>query len=100
MADKTRRGKTVTVDGIGVEVLPDLEDDYELAECSYVASDPAATQQERTRARMRMFRVILGDAHDRVMAELRSRHDGRLPAEAVIDFMNRVITSARAAKNS
>ena len=43
---------------------------------------------------------LLGGDYDRVMGELRERNGGRLPTSAVIGFMGRVVSEARAAKNS
>ena len=96
---KAAAGRAVEVDGIRLTVLPDLDDDYELAECSYTATDPSATVEERTRARMRMYRVILGEDFQRVMDELRTRNGGKLHGTVVIDFVTRVIKASRAAKN-
>ena len=91
--------RTVEVDGISVEVAVDPADDYELAECSTVIYDPASTPAERSRAIVRQNRLVLGDAHDRVMAELRERNGGRLPISAVTAFVNSVIEAVEELKN-
>lgn len=91
--------RTVEVDGISVEVAVDPADDYELAECSTVIYDPASTPAERSRAIVRQNRLVLGDAHDRVMAELRGRNGGRLPVSAVTAFVNEVIKAVDELKN-
>ena len=93
-------GAEVEVDGITVNVKVDVDDDYSIVEAAYVARDPEATADEKTRATMRLYHTILGDDYGRVMGELRIKHDGKLPTSAVVAFMNDVISGARAAKNS
>lgn len=97
MAEK--RGTTVEVDGIPVTVTLDPANDYELIECATVASDPARTVEEQNRAYVRRVRLILGDAHDRVMGELRAAHGGELSPATVADFVARVTAKVAAAKN-
>lgn len=91
--------RTVEVDGIEVSVAIDPSDDYELAACSTAIYDPASTPAERSRAIVRQNRLVLGDAHDRVMAELRSRNGGRLPISAVTAFVNSIIEAVAELKN-
>lgn len=98
MAEK--RGTTVEVDGITVDVTLDPANDYELIECATVASDPARTVEEQNRAYVRRVRLILGDAHDRVMRELRAAHGGELSVATVADFVARLTAQVSAAKNS
>lgn len=92
-------GKTVEVDGIRVTVDIDPANDYELAECSLVMNDPDSTQEERSRALVREFRLVLGGDYGRVMRELREARGGRLPSEDVVSFVNRVISEVTTAKN-
>lgn len=93
-------GVVVEVDGITVTVMADVDDDYSIVEAAYVARDPHASADEKTMATIKLYHTLLGGDYDRVMGELRERNDGRLPTSAVIGFMGRVVSEARAAKNS
>ena len=93
-------GAVVEVDGITVTVMADVDDDYSIVEAAYVARDPHASADEKTMATIKLYHMLLGGDYDRVMGELRERNDGRLPTSAVIGFMGRVVSEARAAKNS
>lgn len=93
-------GAVVEVDGITVTVMADVDDDYSIVEAAYVARDPHASADEKTMATIKLYHTLLGGDYDRVMGELRERNDGRLPTSAVIGFMGRVVSEARAAKNS
>ena len=93
-------GVVVEVDGITVTVMADVDDDYSIVEAAYVARDPHASADEKTMATIKLYHMLLGGDYDRVMGELRERNDGRLPTSAVIGFMGRVVSEARAAKNS
>ncbi|MDO4428563.1 MAG: hypothetical protein Q4B91_03530 [Atopobiaceae bacterium] len=93
------KGTTVEVDGIEVTVALDPANDYELVECAVIANDPARTVEEQNRAYVRRVRLILGDAHDRVMRELREAHGGELEPATVADFVARVTARVAEAKN-
>lgn len=93
-------GAVVEVDGITVTVMADVDDDYSIVEAAYVARDPHASADEKTMATIKLYHTLLGGDYDRVMGELRERNGGRLPTSAVIGFMGRVVSEARAAKNS
>ena len=99
MAARKPKGKAVEVDGITVDVTIDPADDYGLAACSAVISDPDATAAEKTRAIVRQHELVLGDSRKKVMEELRKRNGGKLPGAAVSEFCNRVIAQAGEAKN-
>lgn len=98
-ATKRDAPRAVEVDGIEVKVSADVNDDYELVELSYTASDEDAPIKERTHAITEMYRRILGPDYQRVKDELRGRNGGRLPFSAMTDFMGRVLDGVRAAKN-
>lgn len=93
MAADKPKPKTVEVDGIEVTVSIDPSDDYEFAVCSMTINDQNATADERAGALVRMHRLALGDAYQRVMDELRSKNGGRLPISAVSAFVNKVISA-------
>lgn len=100
MAEKRAiRGQQVEVDGIKVNVTIDPSDDYELVECSTVIADQGASVLERNRAYMRRNRIVLGEDYDRVISELRAANGGKLPSDAVLSFVGRVIEAVPQAKN-
>ena len=92
-------GKTVEVDGIRVTVLADVSDDFEIVEAVYTSNDPESTPAERGRARLRMYRALLGADYRRAKDELRAKNGGRLPTQAFLDFCEAVIREAGDAKN-
>lgn len=94
------KGTEVEVDGIKVTVAIDPDDDYAVVEASFTTNDPDASPLEKTRATIGLYHLLLGDEYDRVMGELRERNEGKLPTGAVIEFMRRVMSVSRAAKNS
>lgn len=95
-----RRGTTVEVDGIEVTVAVDPADDYGLIECAMTMADESAPVADHNRAYFRRNHILLGDAYDRVMGELRAQNGGRLPRDAVASFMARVVAGVAEAKNS
>lgn len=95
-----QRGTTVEVDGIEVTVAVDPADDYGLIECAMVMADESAPVADHNRAYFRRNHILLGEAYDRVMGELRAQNGGRLPRDAVASFMARVVAGVAEAKNS
>ena len=93
------KGSEVEVDGIKLTVSIDPSDDYELAETSIILADPGSTNIERSRAVMKRNDMILGEDKQRVMDELRAKHDGKLPGEAVNSFVIAVAGKVAEAKN-
>ena len=93
------KGTAVEVDGIELTVRIDPSSDYELAECSLVMADESATPDQRSRALVRQYHLVLGDDYGRVMGELRERNGGRLPTADVVSFVNRVIARVADVKN-
>lgn len=99
-ARKTQpKGREVEVDGIKLTVSIDPSNDYELAETSIILADPGSTNIERSRAIMKRNDMILGEDKQRVMDELRAKHDGKLPGEVVNDFVIAAANKAVEAKN-
>lgn len=94
-----QKGREVGVDGIKLTVSIDPNDDYELAETSVILADPGSTNLERSRAIMRRTDLILGDDKQRVLDELRAKHDGKLSGEIVNGFVAAVAGKAVEAKN-
>lgn len=93
------KGREVEVDGIKLAVFIDPNDDYELAETTIILADPSCTKIERSRALMKRNDMILGDDKQRVLDELRAKHDGKLPGEVVNDFVIAVANQAVEVKN-
>ena len=91
--------KAITVDGIEVRPLADAADDFEVVEAVAASSDPSAPDYAKTLATVRVYRAILGADYERVKAELRAKHGGRLPVEVMIDFMSKVMNGMAEAKN-
>ena len=81
---------TCTVDGIDLYVTRDDVADYDVIRAAATAANEKATDAERLLASVSMAELILGDDHDRVMDELRTRHGGKLPFEVVNDFITQV----------
>lgn len=98
MADKSN-GTKVEVDGIELAISVDPANDYELVECSSIATDPSSSVQEQNLAYIRRNHIILGDDYDRVMSELRSANGGELPVRVVMDFVARAVSKAVEEKN-
>lgn len=92
---------TITVQGIAVEgVTPDTLNDFGFLEAIAVMSDPDADDGEKLRAIANLGPVIFGAKQwRRIKAELREKNDGRLPAEAVMGFIDGILTELNA-KNS
>lgn len=88
----------LTVQGITIEdVTEETLNDFEFLETIAVMSDPDTEDGERLRALASIGPVIFGAAQwKRIKAELRKQNDGRLPAEAVMEFVNGVIEAVKA----
>lgn len=92
--------KSVTVDGIKVNVHVDPTNDYEFAVCSVIMNDVDASDIDKSKALIRSHKIILGNEYSRVLDDLRKKHGGELSTSTVVAFINKVTDKIAALKNS
>lgn len=92
---------SITVQGITVEgVTAETLNDFEFLETLAMMTDPDAESGEMLRAIASIGPVIFGAKQwKRIKADLRKQNGGKLPNEAVMEFLNDVM-GALNAKNS
>ena len=95
-----KKGVTVTVSGITVDVLMDAADDFELVEQIAVNADPDSTAAEKISAMVRVYKAVFGKDYKRVKDELRRKNGGRLPVAVMSDFATTVMNEVAKLKNS
>lgn len=90
MAEKKHNDSPLVVQGIRVNLTTADVDDYEITEALVDMSDESAPDTSRAKATVRMARLLFGGDWDRIKRELREKNDGKLPNEAVGQFINDV----------
>lgn len=78
--------KKTVVNGIEIKLTAEDLDDYEITEALVDAEAPDATDGEKTRAYVRMMRLVFGDDFERVKSELRAKNGGKLTNETMTEF--------------
>lgn len=91
--------KTYEVQGIEVCIDEDALSDWEVAENMVIVMDEGSSDEERTGAVVRVMRFVLGKRYASIKRELRERGEGRLTAEAMMEFLRELFESIGAAKN-
>ncbi|ARO11719.1 hypothetical protein BMR99_03535 [Propionibacterium freudenreichii] len=67
-----------------------FEDDWEFQEAILMANDPDATDEDRARASMTLFRRLVGNRHREVLDQLRDE-SGRVPVSKVTETVKKIM---------
>ncbi|AOT24544.1 hypothetical protein E6_15 [Propionibacterium phage E6] len=65
-------------------------DDWEFQEAILTANDPDATDEDRARASMTLFRRLVGNRHREVLDQLRDE-SGRVPVSKVTETVKKIM---------
>lgn len=89
----------MVIDGIEVNVTPEDLDDFDVMECLATMMDEESTDRDRMVAVPKLFRLVFREDWQRIKAELREQHGGRLTNSVVMDFFTH-LTEGLNAKNT
>lgn len=87
------------IDGIEVSVTREDLDDYDVMECLATMMDEDSSDRDRMVALPKLFKLVFGEDWQRIKAELREQHGGRLSNSVVMDFFTH-LTEGLNAKNT
>lgn len=84
------------VNDIEVNVTKADLDDFDVVECLSVMMDEEASDRQRMVAIPKLLKLVFKADWQRVKDELRKQHDGKLPNDAVMGFLNSCIEALNA----
>lgn len=87
--DRKSKDGAVTVNGVTVSVPAERATDWDVVE-GVAAMQGNASEAEKVIASVQVLKRLLGDDYERVKTELRAANDGRLTAQDMGEFIQKV----------
>lgn len=83
--------ETRQVEGIDVTLDPEIFQDWDVFETMTDFLNPDTTDEKKMLATRRLVDLVLGDQFDDIKKKMRAARGGKLPTEAVGEFVSKTI---------
>lgn len=88
--DHKQKNGAVTVNGVTVTVPAERATDWDVVEGVAVMQASESSEADKVIASVSVLRRLLGDDYERVKSELRAANEGRLTAQDMGEFIQKV----------